>query len=76
MQERKLQVEAMAEKCSTETQEQELNYYTSSSDDSDIVDTLDLHEMVLDEEGEAELILVSRKVRISWCSRLSRKWHT
>ena len=66
VQERELRVEAMAEKCSSETQE--LDYCTSSSDDSDIVDALDLHEMVLD-EGEAEIILVSRKVRmISWCS--------
>ena len=68
VQEHEVQVEAMAEKCTSETQEQELDYCTSSNDDSDIVNTLDLHEMVLD--GEAELILsVSRKVRmISWCS--------
>ena len=58
----------MAEKSSSEMQEQELDYCTSSSDDSDItmmIDALDLCEEVL-EEGVAELILVSRKVRVSW----------
>jgi hypothetical protein len=56
-------MEAMAEKDSSDTQEQ-FYYCTSSSDDSDVIDALDLHEMVLDEEGEAETILVSaRKVR-------------
>ena len=53
----------MAEKSCSETQEQELDDYVSSSDDSD-ADELDLYEEV--PEGETELILVSRKVRVSW----------
>ena len=53
---------AMAEKSSSEMQEQELDYCTSSSDDSDImINALDLCEEVLEEEGVAELILVSKK---------------
>ena len=50
----------MAEGGSNE--EQELDCDTSLSDDSDVIDAF---EMVLD-EGEAELVLVSRKVSISW----------
>ena len=55
----------MAEKSCSETQEQELDDCASSCDDSD-ADELDLYEEVLEEEGETELILVSKKVRVSW----------
>ena len=47
-------------------EEQELDYGRSASDDSDIIDALDLHEVVLNEEVEATLDFVSRSVRISW----------
>ena len=53
---------AMAEKSSSEMQEQDLDYCTFSSVDSDImINALDLCEEVLEEEGVAELILVSKK---------------
>lgn len=56
----------MTKKGSSDTLEQEFYYCTSSSDDSDVIDALDLQEMVLD-EGEAETIFVSAsKVRTPW----------
>ena len=49
----------MAEKNGNEAHEQETDY---SSDDSDIIDAVDLHEEILKEDGEDELIIVSRQV--------------
>ena len=51
---------AMAEKSGNEAHEQENDY---SSDDSDVIDAVDLYEEI---DGEAELIFVSRQVRVSW----------
>ena len=53
----------MAEKNGNEAHEQETDY---SSDDSDIIDAVDLYEEILKEDGEDELIIVSRQVRVSW----------
>ena len=49
----------MAEKNGNEAHEQETDY---SSDDSDIIDAVDLYEEILKEDGEDELIIVSRQV--------------
>ena len=46
----------MAENNGNEAHEQETDY---SSDDSDIIDAVDLYEEILKEDGEAKLIITS-----------------